>query len=275
MVAESARSSPAVVRSTSLERGPHRSFLADVVVEHGPRDVLGRMFLKVDTVLREAGVFVSLANCDELKAVNRQNSDSWKPLLPIFDPAVSDVTPHNTNVILGRNAAGKVVLAHATRNYQLGSTLLKDEIESLRLFYRNPAETAWPGEALHCSAPIAARTTGSVIFSGALWLSRELRGLDLPIKTMHLWRGLAVTRWMPDLTFSFMVPELVKAGLASRGLMEVDWEVEMINTPVKRGGTINAGMNWMTGDRMIATMREYVSADSARRNAQVDRIINE
>ncbi len=233
------------------------------------------MFPKVDTVLRSAGVFASLSDCEELMSVNRQNSDSWRPLLPIFDPAVSDVTSENSNVILGRNGTGKVVFAHATRNYQLGTTLLKDEIESLRLFYRDPGVSALPGEAMHCSTPIAARTTGSVIFSGALWLSRELRGIDLPIKAMHMWRGLAVTRWMPGITFSFMVPELLKSGLASNGLMEVDWEVVMVNTPVKRDGTIRAGMNWMTGDRMIETIRDYVEAPSAGRDPQVDRVVNE
>lgn len=270
MSATNSIATPAVVRSTSLDVSERRSFLADVVIEHGPRDVLGRLFLKVDTALREKGIFASLGDCDELKAVNRANSDTWSPILPLFDPAISNVGRHNCNVVFGRNANGKVVVVHAARIYELGSTPLKDEIESLRLFYRNPAESAWPGEQLICTAPIAARTSGTVVFSGALWLHREMRGQNLTSWIINLWRGLVLTRWMPGLSFSFMVPELVKAGLAARTMMDVDWEVTMINTPVKRGGTINAGLTWITPATQIALMRDFLASGSAGRDTQVD-----
>ncbi len=78
---------PAVVRAAMLDGRGRRSFLADVVIEHGPRDVLGRLFLKADTALREKGIFVSFADYDELRAANKANADSWSPLLPVFDPA--------------------------------------------------------------------------------------------------------------------------------------------------------------------------------------------
>ena len=70
-----AQPTPAAVRSQSLDRASHRSFLADVVVEHGPRDLLGRLFIKVDTELRQRGIFVSTADCNEIKAVNAENRD--------------------------------------------------------------------------------------------------------------------------------------------------------------------------------------------------------
>ena len=99
---------PAVVRSTSLDFSHHRSFLGDVVIDKGPRDLLGRLMLKVDTDLREKGVVVSFATFEELVAVNKANAASWSPLLPLFDPAESDVgrvhnPPLPMNLTLLRN----------------------------------------------------------------------------------------------------------------------------------------------------------------------------
>jgi hypothetical protein len=270
MSATRTQSTPAVVRPQSLDRASHRSFLADVVIEHGPRDLMRRLFLVADTGLRERGLYVSFGDCEELKVINAQNRDSWSPLLPIFDPVVSDVGEANCVAIVGRNASGKPVLAHASRCYDLGETLLKDEIESLRLFYREPEKSALSGEALVCSAPVAARTRGRVVFTGALWVHPEFRGQNLVPLAMNLWRGLAITRWTHELSFSFMVPKLVKVGLAARAAMQVDWEVTMINTPVKRGGIINAGMNWITRSQQIEHMRAYVDAASGASDAQVD-----
>jgi len=279
MAAEPIRStrapaSPSVVRAASLDRTHHRSFLADVVIEHGPRDVLGRLFPLADTRLREKGIFLSLAHCDELVAVNRANSDSWSPILPQFNPEVSDVGQRNCIALVGRNSAGRIVLAHASRHYPIGDTLLKDEIESLRLFYRDPERSAWPGERLVCTAPIAGRSTGNFVFTGALWLHPEYRGNGLTYSMMNIWRGLALTRWMPGMIFSFMVPELVAAGLAAGAHMDVDWEVTMINTPVKRGGTIHAGLNWTTPQRQLDGIAAWVADNSARRDPQIDSVIN-
>ena len=44
---------------SALER--RRNFLSEVVIDYGPRDVLGRLFLKADTELRELGIELSFA----------------------------------------------------------------------------------------------------------------------------------------------------------------------------------------------------------------------
>jgi hypothetical protein len=270
-----APAAPAVVRSAMLDGRGHRSFLADIVIEHGPRDVLGRLFLKADTALREKGIFVSFADYDELRAANKANSDSWSPLLPVFDPAQGGLPEDQGLSLIGRNANGKPVFAQSSRVYQLGEGLLKDEIESLRMFYRDPAAMALSGEAMICSAPVAAATTGTVVFNGALWLHPEYRRLDIPYSTVPIARGALFTRWNPGLIFSFMVPKLVQAGLAAVARMHVDWEVTMINTPIKRGGTINAALVWLTAEEQHEHFRDYVAAASATGNAQVDGRVGE
>jgi hypothetical protein len=267
----SSPAAPAPVRASSLERnGQRRSFLTDVVIEHGPKDVLGRLFLRADTALREAGVFVSFVDYDELKAVNRENSDSWRPLLPLFDPDVSGIREEDGFAIVGRNASGKAVFAQASRHYDLSGTTLKDEIESLRIFYRDPEISAVPGEAMPCSAPVAARLSGSVVFTGAAWLHRDYRGKGIQDLTRPVGRALSFTSWSPEVIFSFMAPELIRAGMAEKSRMHVDFEVTMTRTPVKREGIINAGIVWITAEEQIRHFADYYDSGSGRRDAQVD-----
>lgn len=265
---------PAVVRSTSLDHGGRRSFLADVVIEHGPRDLLGRLFLQADTRLREKGVRISFATVDELVAVNRANADTWRPILPLYDPAVSAIGPHNSHALLGWNAAGEIVCAHGCRLYDLGADTLKNEIESLRLFYRDPERARGPGEAMVCTAPTAATTSGRMVFTGAVWYRPDYRKLGImPIfSTMN--RAVLATRWGPEFVFSFMAADLVRAGVAKASRMpHAEDEIRMIRTPVYRDGILPAALVWCTSSEYNHLFAEFIGKDSSIRDAQVDRRI--
>lgn len=275
MSAVTAQPVPAVVRPQSLDRASNRSFLADVVVEHGPIAELNRTFLMADTHLREKGVRLSFGSFEELLAVNRANRANWSPLLPLFDPALNDLDDTNGFALLGRSGTGEVVTTVAARLYNLGDRSLADEIESLRLFYRDPAACALPGEAMRVSSPVARATRNKAVFSGAAWVHPEWRKLNLIDTAAPILRGIGLTRWMPDLTFSFMVPELVKNGTAKRWYMNVDWEITMINTPVKRNATINAALSWTNPRLMLQHFAAYVESRSAHRDAQVDGVVVE
>jgi hypothetical protein len=266
--------SPSIVRPTSLDHGGRRSFLADVVIEHGPRDILGRLFLQADTLLREKGVRISFAAVDELVAVNRANPESWRPILPLYDPEISAIGPENSHALLGWNAAGEVVCAHGCRLYDLGDTTLQSEIESLRLFYRDPERTRGPGEAMVCTAPAAAATSGRLVFTGAVWYRPDYRKLGImPIfSTMN--RAVLATRWGPEFVFSFMAADLVKAGVAQASRMpHAEDEIQMIRTPVYREGVLPAALVWCTAAEYNQLFAEFVAQVSGIRNTQVDRRI--
>lgn len=261
---------PAVVRPTSLDQdGRYRSFLSDVVIEHGPRAPLNKTFLVADTHMREGGVRVSFGTFEELLAVNRANRANWSPLLPLFDPALNDLDESNGFALLGRAASGEVVVTCAARLYNLETTLA-DEIESLKIFYRNPAESALPDEAIRVSSPVARATRGRAVFSGAAWVHPNWRGANLTDAVAPLVRAMGLTRWAPSLTFSFMVPELVRNGTAKRWHMNADWEITMVNTPVKRGGTINAALSWTNRELMLQHFGSYVASRSGGLDAEVD-----
>ena len=102
-------------------------FPAELQIVHGPVDLLGRFFLWADSEARDRGVTLSFAPLEELVAVNRANSDTWRPLVPLFDPAVGSINEQTGFAILGRNHAGEVVATQAARLYDWSTTCFRDE----------------------------------------------------------------------------------------------------------------------------------------------------
>jgi hypothetical protein len=74
---------------------------------------LGRFFLEADRAARDRGVFLSFRPLHGLVAVNRENRDSWRPLIPIFDGDKGGFKPETGYVI--KCGAGRVCLAFRRR----------------------------------------------------------------------------------------------------------------------------------------------------------------
>lgn len=255
----------------SQASAPRRSWLNDIVVDYGPEDVMGRLFLKADTELRAKGVNFSFAPLEELVAVNRQHADSWRPILPIFDPRCGGVTPQNSFALLGYNANGECVTAQAARLYTLTQNNLKDEIESLRIFYADPERSRADGERMDVTAPVAERIDGRVAFVGAVWYRPDFRGRGLVNVMARAVRAYAYTRWLCDFTLTFMAESVYNQGVAQRaGYANTDWSVMMHNTPVLRGGTIRAALVWTTADEEIAFFRKFLAESDTQIDAVID-----
>jgi hypothetical protein len=270
---QSARSVASQSPAIAPRPAPHRprSFLSDVKIDYGPPDVLSRLFLKADTELREAGVTFSFAPLDEFIDVNKRNSDTWRPSLPIFDPDVGGVTSETGFAMLGRNESGEVVVAQASRLYSLTRSTLKDEIESLRLFYADPDKSRLPGESMSVTAPSAASMVGRVVFSGGVWFHPNYRRKGIVNIIARAARACAFTRWYADSTCSFMAEDVVKGGTAIRaGYPHVEWDVMMTNTPVLRDKVIRAALIWTDVEEQMKFFRSYLVADS-----QVDHVVDD
>ena len=260
--------SPAVAGGVIARNTAPRSFLADVVIEHGPRDVFGRLFLKADTELRERGIRMSFASFDELLAVNEANPETWRPVLPIFNPRNSHLPPETAFALIGRDASGVPVTAQACRCLELGDTTLKEEIESLRLFYADPEAMKGPDESMQVSAPTPGQTSGRVLFSGALWYRRDFRKIGLLSIIQPMLRALAYTRWPAQYVCSFMAPEVLKGGIARNGLfLHVEHEVTMINTPVLRDGIIPAAFIYTTESEQLRQFDDYMAVRTPMQDA--------
>lgn len=235
------------------------SILSDIVVDRGPVSVLARLFLQADTELRKRNIRLSFASFEELVAVNEANRLYWRPLLPVFDPRVSEVSRENAFAVIGCDPVGRPVSAHAFRYMALDGATLKEELESLRCFYANPARMRQSGESLTVSAPSAATRRQPVVFSGAAWLHPAYRGQGLLTYIQPLVRALAYTRWEADYVFSFMAPELVKGGVAQNArFVNIEWEVTLTHTPVLRGHTIHAALVSTTAQSQLEHFQEFV-----------------
>lgn len=230
----------------SVER---KSFLTDVVIKHGPSNVLGRFFLAADAVAKEHSVTLSFGTADELVAVNRANAATWKPVLPIFNPAFASFAPSDFYCLLGRNSSGEVVTAQAGRLFDWSGTTFAEETSSLRLLYADPANMRGAGERIDVRAPSMDNVTGRVVFSGASWQRPDIRGKALVDVTARLSRAMAYALWGPDCVVTFCAEHLVARDLPRRaGFKNTEWEINFHNTPL---GTLRAAVLWMTRQQLL------------------------
>lgn len=251
-------------------RTPPRNFLNDIVIDYGPRDLLNRLFLKADTEFRELGIELSFAPAAMLMEINRANSESWRPLVPIFDAKVGGFNDDNGFVMLGRNRDGEIVLAQAQRLYTLNQgTTLKDEVESLRLFYADVEQSKGATETCSITCPTAANMTGRITYNGAVWYRPDVRGLGLMKIIGRVAKAYGFTKWYTDYTVSLMIEDVFSAGTAAKGgYPHHEWEVWMRNTPL---GTARAALIWIEASEMIDYIEPYLS----KPHTQVDAVLKQ
>src|SRR5215475_5874444 len=97
-----------------LDRSPQSGRVpANLKLNYGPISVLGRFFLMADTAARERGVTLHFASLQDLVEANKANSESWRPLVPIFDPVLGGATDETAFVMLGRDREGQIVASQA------------------------------------------------------------------------------------------------------------------------------------------------------------------
>jgi hypothetical protein len=257
------------VGRTSPFLAPTSDLLDRIQIDFGPVDLLGRFFLHAESAARERGVLLSFAKMEDLVRVNRENPDSWRPLLPHYDPSYGGITDRNAFCIVGRNDAGDIVATQAARLYEWKNTTLFDEATSLRLFYPEPERMRRPGETCLVTARAARKISGRVAFSGAGWYRPDYRGHSLSAILPRISRVYAHAIWNTECTLSFVAEALVKKGVAARfGYKNIDWAVQLNNFPI---GDYYGALVWMETNQMLDDVSQFMAA----RAAQVDRRVHE
>jgi hypothetical protein len=264
-----APAAPAV--SPKAEHRP-RPFLSDITVEHGPLDLLGRFFLKADTAARQRGITLSFAPLQELVEANRRNHQTWRPLLPLFDPASGGITDEDSFCIVGRNPKGDVVATQAARLYRWDNTTFHEEAQSLRLFYADPAPRRKADERVDVTAPAAKRITGRVVFAGGAWYRPDYRGRQLAQIFTRISRAYAYTRWKHDFHTSIMAEDVCKGGMPQRsGYTRIDWEVMLRRTVVHPDGDVRCGLTWMDSGEFFDGIADFVTRFDTQVDVGVDK----
>jgi hypothetical protein len=249
------------------QRVDYPKLISEIDVGYGPVELIGKFFLKADTAARERGITLSFGSFDDLVAANRANSQSWRRLVTMYDPAFCSLTPDHATCILGRNAAGEVVATQAARLYRMTKTTFYDELTSLRAFYDNPERDRNAGEVCSVSAQSTRDMVGRVLCGGAAWYRPDYRGRFLSAILPRISRVYAFTRWQTDFTTSLMVEGIVKGGVAERsGYRNIDWAIEIKNS---RLGDVRCAFVWMTAERLLEDLEEFLASFDAQIDAPV------
>ena len=226
---------------------------AHLKIKYGPAGLLGRFFLWADTAARDRGVTLSFASLQDLAEANRANSDTWRPLVPLFNEALGGITPETGFALIGRDKAGELVATQAARVYYWPETTLKDEATSLRMFYADPEAAFAREDRCEITAPIAEKITGRVVFSGGIWYRRDFRGKDLGTILPRISRAYAFTRWNSDFTIGMLADAVIAGGLAERaGFKKLEHScIELVASPL---GKMRCGLAWMQSDELLADL---------------------
>jgi hypothetical protein len=247
---------------------PRPSLINEIVVDHGPRDLLGRFFLKADTVARDRGITLSFGTFDDLVETNARNAASWHPLIPLFDPKNGSLTDDSAFCLVGRNPQGDIVATQAARLYRWPDTSFYEEARSLRLFYADPARMKMPKERCEISAESTKFVSGNVCFSGGGWYRRDYRKLNLSAILPRISRALAFTRWRTDYTVSVIAEKVIQGGMADRsGYTNVDWDLRMYDAPP---GTVRCAFVWMETNQLLSDLADFLVGFDAQVDVGID-----
>ena len=182
-----------------------------LTVKHGPAPLLSRFVLAGDKCVRDAGIRLRLRHdFDELVYINKQatQNGTWFPLINMFNPLHTDLTPEDSYWLSGERDNGDIVMTWAARVYHWPETSFKEEASQLfctRDGRRQPAVV---------TAPDAADITGVVFWGGSFWIHPDFRHLGLSPLLGRLGRCFAVSRWPLDWIMCLVSPALVQKGVA-------------------------------------------------------------
>ena len=122
---------------------------------------------------------------------------------------------------------GCLVACQAGKFLEWDGTNFKDEVESMRFLYTDPASMKLPGEAWKISSLAAKGATGRVFYSGAAWYRPDFRRKGLVEYLPRLSRAMGKGLWDSEVTVTVMMEKNVKKGVFPRnGYRNLEWEID-------------------------------------------------
>ncbi|HEV2546640.1 MAG TPA: hypothetical protein VGU20_04835 [Stellaceae bacterium] len=150
-----------------------------------------------------------------LAEVNRANRDSWPPLIPLLDPALSILTPETGLWIEARNDHGEIVACHAARAFFWPRSTFAEEARSLRIFYSDPAPHIARGEYIDLPDDVrSGKTTGHTVYIGGAWIRPDYRHFGLTKILSRTCKAYAVEKWEPSVFWGLINSTHLDSGVA-------------------------------------------------------------
>jgi hypothetical protein len=251
--------------STSLKTKPALpsraggTLLDQIELRHGPIALLGRFFLLADRAARNRGVSLRLhTNMASLaKAYPEVLPGRKLPVLPIFDPAHSDLSPENAFWISGHDDTGMIVATQAARLLDMTGSTVEREFTSMRPFFAQPEQHLAAGTGCLFDCPPANDITGRVVYSGCAIYHPKVRGCGLSRILPRISRALAYSIWDSDYTVSLLENVLITKNVhLSYGYTRHGQSVRLRGT---NRGDVDFEFVWMPTQEMLEDVATYTS----------------
>jgi len=181
-----------------------------LTIRHGPAALLSRFVLEADKVARTAGIHLRLRNDFEvLAALNEEQvaRGNWYPLVNMFDPRRTDITPANGFWLSGENEQGEIVCTNAARIYYWPDTTLEEQAVAM-LYGRDE------GQPCIITAEAAKTISGVVQCNGVTWVHPDCRGRGLSHVLPRVSRAYGLSRWPIDWVIAYVTMAHFQNGIA-------------------------------------------------------------
>lgn len=171
-------------------------------------------FLQVyDAAAAQKGIKVSIGfDFDEYVAITRATPTKGRTY-PNFRPDRSRIKSGEGFWILGVDKKNDVALLEAARLYDLSCSNFADHLQSLKVFFADPALHAHHQDRCTCIAPSAKKITGKVAYLGDRWVRSDFRGQGISKIMAGLARGVSYAMWAPDFLCALVARRLVEKGV--------------------------------------------------------------
>jgi hypothetical protein len=181
-----------------------------LTIKYEPAPLLARFILEADKTARAAGIHLRLRNdFERLAELNEEQVErgNWYPLINMFNPARSDISPANAFWVSGENDKGEIVCTNAARIYDWSDTNLEEQAVAM-LYGRDD------GQPCIITAEAAKTITGVVQSMGATWVRPDCRGRQLSHLLPRVSRAYGAANWPVDWVIAYITMAHVHNGIA-------------------------------------------------------------
>lgn len=244
-------------------------FLDRLQINCEPVNLLGVYFARIAEAATDLDIGLALEPVSKLVDINSQNRESWRQLIPAFDPAINKLDETNSFCLIAYDSTGEPVASGTCRLYDWTATTYRDELQTLRMFYGDPATHAAAAERCDVTAERAKQVSGLVVYAGAAWCHPKVRGKSLSSLIPRTSKALALANWNFDHMVGLMLEDSVTRGLAARfGYTSPETGALIVD---RAGIERNFAVLSMLRDEVITHVRTYLTGDPPEIDAIIDR----
>lgn len=162
-----------------------------------------------EQALARRNLYLSLLDAGDLATANAANIGSWEPLIPILDTRINPQAAADMICIGLFDGRGGLVAIGGARLFTI-TTSVKDEFESLRMFYGPSAQARAASEQFSVTAPSASQLRGRVSYGGGIWVRPDARGASLAGTFTRFLRFTSLAAFNPDLSLGLGTGNLLR-----------------------------------------------------------------